>query len=422
MLTRGVVPIRPGCGGAELVAYQLSRYLAARHNRVTLVADTAEETRAAAPKMEFVPIDSALLERIRHGRAGFCRWILQHLVGNLAATRVALRLIRRRDYDLVHCHGNLSAYLVSRLSRVPVVYTEHDATPWQCRYRHWWERLIRRAIYRRLNGAAFRNVHLVLATFDGLRDEIVSRWKVDPSRVVSISNGVDLETFDRMRRRARWVQRMSGRSVLPPKQRRHGFERYCLFVGQLTSRKAPDLVLRALVKCEDVCCVFVGDGPMRLRLERLAEDLGVSERVAFLGQIDSSELADIYADADLLVLPSVSEASPLVVAEAMAWGTPVLATRISGVPSLVKDWETGFLVTPADVGELAIAMRFLMRDEALRSEMAERASERVRKDLGWSSVAETHVGEYLTLIGADQPAPQAAPAEARLPQPEEVAA
>ena len=118
---------------------------------------------------------------------------------------------------------------------------------------------------------------------------------------------------------------------------RSGFKRYCLFVGQLTPRKGPDILLRALADTDEICCVFVGDGPMKANLEALAKKLGVQERVAFLGALPPEQLGRIYAEADLLVLPSLSEGAPLVVLEAMACGTPVVTTRVSGLPVHVAD-------------------------------------------------------------------------------------
>jgi len=184
----------------------------------------------------------------------------------------------------------------------------------------------------------------------------------------------------------------NGASALPQDR---CFDHYCLFVGQLTSRKGPDFVVQALADTEDdVCCVFAGDGPMRSEVEHLAEELGVTKRTAFLGNVDIETLPSLYENADLLILPSVSEASPLVVAEAMACGTPVLATRIAGLPTLVEDWETGFLVHPDNVGELGVALRFLMRDPKLRKRMSEKARSKVTHQFVWPLVATQYETAY----------------------------
>jgi|1185.fasta_scaffold01165_3 glycosyltransferase involved in cell wall biosynthesis len=377
MLSRGVVPIRAGCGGAELAAHQLARHLARRGHDVTLVSDVDDSISGdRVDRLVFVPLDSRLQRLSKRLPGGFVPWLLQHLVANIAVTALARGLMRRQRFDLVHAHGALSALLLTSFADVPVAYTEQDAPPWLCRHRRWWERMIRWAIYRVFNVTAWRRVDRVGVTFPSLRDELINRWDVPASHVFTIANGADIDLFHP--------------EAPTAGEKRH----YCLFVGRLTSRKAPDLLLRAMARVPEVSCAFAGDGPMRAELERLADELGVRDRVEFLGSLDSRELPHLYSDADLLVLPSFSEASPLVAAEAMACGTPVLATRIAGLPALVDDFETGFLVTPGDVGELAVALRFLTRDAALLSAMGHAAETRAEERLAWPTLAGEYEGVY----------------------------
>jgi glycosyltransferase involved in cell wall biosynthesis len=391
MVSRGVVPIRTGCGGSELAAYQVARFFADRGHDVTLIADTGEENSLSTDGLEIVPIESRVQRFVSKLPGNFFQWLLQHLVGNLTAVMVARRLLKERRFDLVHAHGSLGVILISLFSKLPLVYTEQDAPPWQCRYRAWWERLTRNTVYRILSVTAFRRSDHVVATFELLRCEIVERWGVAETRVSMIPNG------------ATGVAHAFGKCNC-------GFERYCLFVGRLTSRKGPDFVVHALAEAEDdVCCVFAGDGPMRREIEQLAKKLGVANRIAFLGKVDPEELTPLYANADLLILPSVSEASPLVVAEAMACGTPVLATRIAGLPNLVQDWETGFLVQPNNVGELAVALRFLMRDTALRRSMRKKAKRKVADEFCWSHVGQRYETVYGGLVPFLPPPPRVSP-------------
>src|SRR2546430_7607961 len=100
------------------------------------------------------------------------------------------------------------------------------------------------------------------------------------------------------------------------------------------------------------------------------------------------------SEADLLVLPSLSEGAPLVVLEAMACGTPVVTTRVSGLPSVVKDWETGFLLKPGDIGQLAMTLRFVTGDAALRRRMGAAAVELVRRNYVWPQVARQYLDLY----------------------------
>lgn len=410
--TRCVVPVKPGHGGAEIAAYEQGRALEARGHEVTLIADAESEFRFPG-RLELVPVESRLLRFLRRLHGGFTRWVLQHLIGNLHAALAVRRLTREREFDLVHAHGPLATLLISRWVNLPLVYTEHDAPPWQCRYRQWWERRVRNVIYRGLNVRAHRCADAAVAPFDSLGDEMEHRWGVQ--RVAVIPSAVDSDAFypDASRRRAINGRNGNGRRTIEStersgverrrsQRRRYAFEHYCLFVGELCSRKAPDLLVRALAEAPAVCCVVVGDGAMRRHLQELAAVVGVEDRIAFLGRQSSENLARIYADADVMVLPSVSEASPLVVAEALSSGTPVIATRIAGIPSLVRDGETGFLVDPGDVAALADALRRAMGDERLRSAMAARARASVSETFAWSAIAGRHDELYRSLIPSDR--------------------
>ena len=390
MASRGVLPLRTAAGGAELVAFQLARSLALDGHEVVLLEDV-EENASPTDGLTIQPIGSGFVRLLGRLPGGFFRWILQHLAGNVVVARRVRRLLAvDPDYDVVHVHGALAAVLLARRVRVPLVYTEHDATPWSCRYRRWWERGIRKAVYTVVNGAAFRRASLVVTIFELLREEVALRWNVPPERLATVVNGTDVDIFRPDRPGVSRVRQDTG------------FDRYCVFVGRLTPRKAPDLLLRALVEAPDVMCAFVGDGPMWRKLEALVDELGVRDRVAFLGNVPPAELGRIYGDADFLVLPSVSEGTPLVILEAMACGTPVLATRVAGTPNLVRDWETGFVVKPGDVGQLAMGMRFLHGDDALRARMGEAARERIIEAFPWPMVARRYAALYADLVGERQ--------------------
>jgi glycosyltransferase involved in cell wall biosynthesis len=395
MAGRGVVPIKVGCGGAELAMYQLARALAIAGHQVTVVADVAEEDFAHVPNLEVVQLDSRIQRFASRLPGSFLGWIVQHFVGNIAtALRIRSLLRSGRSFDLVHMHAALATLIVSRLANAPTVYTEHDSTPWSCRYRRWHERALRKAIYLGVNVRAFRRVDRVATICESLRTDILTRWGVSAQNVMTILNGADFDVFNPDR---------CGPTPIPE---RFGFDRYVLFVGKLTPRKAPDLLLRALVEAPDTNCVFAGGGEMRERLEQLTRELGLADRVAFLGDVAPRDLGPLYVGADLLVIPSVSEGTPLVAFEAMACGTPVLSSRIAGLPELVHDWSTGFLVKPGDVGQLAIAIRFLTVDTESLERMGQEAQRRVRKRFLWPNVAREYLAVYHALLRGDEAPPR----------------
>ena len=144
--------------------------------------------------------------------------------------------------------------------------------------------------------------------------------------------------------------------------------RLVLFVGHLVPIKALDVLLKAWALLADdpaapaaTRLVLVGEGAERAALERQARELGVADRVSFLGPLPQPVVADWIAAADLLCLPSHAEGSPNVIVEALASGTPVVASRVGGIPDLVDDGTNGLLVAPGDPAALATTLASALR-------------------------------------------------------------
>jgi len=154
-----------------------------------------------------------------------------------------------------------------------------------------------------------------------------------------------------------------------------------LYVGRLTPEKGVDTLLRALALLDrSVRLRIVGAGPERNTFERLAAVLGISERAEFIGAvIDRAELTREYREADVFVLPSRSEGFGYVLLEAMATGTPIVATAVGAIPDLIRDGWNGVLVSKDDPVSLAAAFKRMLVDPELRSFCAEHGVETVRQ-------------------------------------------
>lgn len=148
-----------------------------------------------------------------------------------------------------------------------------------------------------------------------------------------------------------------------------------LTVGRLFQLKGHAVALDAVAKLKsrgvDVEATFVGDGPTRPSLERLAGELEIDDRVTFAGAVGQDEIGRYYAAADAFCLASFAEGLPVVLMEAMAMRLPVVATRIMGVAELVEHGATGLLVPPARPDLLADALEVVAGDRALRERMGE---------------------------------------------------
>jgi glycosyltransferase involved in cell wall biosynthesis len=201
-----------------------------------------------------------------------------------------------------------------------------------------------------------------------------------------------------------------GRYAPDPGATREGL----LFVGRLTPHKGVDVLIRALPA--DASLTIVGsEGHDRDLPERdypaLLRSLASGRHVRFAGPVDDATLASELRRAVALVLPSVertcygrtiavSELLGLVALEAMASGTPVIASRVGGIPEVVEDGETGFLVAPGDVSALRQRIETLRNDRALASRMGARARDRVFARWTWAQCAERCLAAYRELVPA----------------------
>lgn len=210
------------------------------------------------------------------------------------------------------------------------------------------------AILRLARDAELRRAAHVLCPSAYLRELAVS-WGVPPERVSVLPNAAPPPTD------------LPDRGEL---KRRLGLDGAALaFAGRLTAQKSLELAVRAVAEAAGVELVIAGEGPDREPLERLSRELGIADRVRFLGAQPRERVLELFRAADAAILSSSWENFPHTVVEALSVGTPVLATRTGGVAEVVRDGENGLLVEPGDVSALAAAVRRYFEDEALRSRL-----------------------------------------------------
>lgn len=174
-----------------------------------------------------------------------------------------------------------------------------------------------------------------------------------------------------------------------------------LYVGRFDQRKGIETLVRscALIKqtsldASHLRLVIVGgsdseksDGQERQRIEQLVHDLGLSEQTIFAGRVGHDRLPLYYTAADVCVIPSHYEPFGLVAIEAMACGTPVVASAVGGLKFSVVSEKTGLLVPPKDAAAFATAIQRILSDELWARKLRKRATERVRQHFSWAGVA-----------------------------------
>lgn len=372
VVSRGVKPAgAASSGGAELVMLRLAEQAVNFGHDVHLISDVEDKASVDTRiKLHTVGVPSRIGNRLR--KSGFAFWIMLHFLGNILASWRAVRLVRSQEtpFDVIHCHGNLSGLILSFFkSSSTLVYSEHDSTPWSCRYPNPIQSMIRKILYTLLDARLFRRADLTLVLYSAQKAEIMERWDVAEDAIDVVPNGVDIQRF------APSVEKNS--SVEP--------SGYCLFVGRLESRKGVDILIRALADC-DTALVIVGDGPNRGRLETLAADLGVADRITFSGAITNGRLAEYYSNARMFVLPSHSEAFPLSLLESMACGTPFIASRVGANADMVSTTNAGLLFDPGDPVGLAHKMQELINDTDRADEMGRRGRIAAESVFAWPEI------------------------------------
>jgi glycosyltransferase involved in cell wall biosynthesis len=221
---------------------------------------------------------------------------------------------------------------------------------------------------------------------------------VDQGKVRVIRSGVDTQKF-----------RPGDREVA---RRALGFSdaRVVLFVGNLEPRKQVDVLLRAMtdVRAElpGAQLVVVGSGEsagvqdQTARLMRLTRELALDEAVHFIGRVPDEQLLVYYAAADVLALPSSSEAQGIVALEAMACGLPVVASAVGGLLGTIDDGRTGWLVPSGDERVLADCLLEVLSDEPRREAMGAAARGAVEQRFAWAAAVEATIDVYREVLGA----------------------
>ena len=169
-----------------------------------------------------------------------------------------------------------------------------------------------------------------------------------------------------------------------------------LTVARLDEQKGHRYLLEAAAQIPEAQFVLAGDGPLRTSLEAQARSLGVEERVKFLGY--RSDIADLLADCDVFVLPSLYEGLPLSILEAMSAGKPVIATHIGGTDEAVIAGETGLLVPPANPTALAAAIRSVLTDRPLAQRLASAGRARVEQEFSATKMVQQVMDVYDELL------------------------
>ena len=355
-----------GGGGAERLALSvLQRLDPARFDRSICFSRTV----GVVPRemLRSSGINVTLLER--KSRYDFLPWIKLFRIG------------RRKKFDVIHSHkhgSNFWGAVMSTILRTPVfVAHEHSWSYSGDTFRVLVDRLL-----------IARRATRMIAVSDADRDAMIAVEKIDPSRIVVLPNGIP----------------PADAGDTAPLREELGIESDALVVACVGARpeKRVDILLRALPLLSDVDSTFrvlvIGVSSVGRALRDLSAELGVADRVTFLGF--RGDVPSLLNLADIGVISSDREGSPLALLEYMAAECAIVATSVGGIPRMVEDGAEALLVEPNDPEALAGALRRVLNDSELRKNLSRAARRRQLRDFSLDVVVAKTADLYETCLGA----------------------
>ena len=376
-----ITPVFPPYrGGMGTVAFHQAEALAERGIGVTVFTPTADGTRSKPRGVEVVELEAPL----RYGNAACLPQVIAKAFG----------------FDVIHLHypffGTAEVVAARRLLAHSIGANAADNGPplviqyqmdvvgdgWKAPLFRWHRRLLFPLILRAADQILVTSVDYAESS-----PFLARRMPSLDDKITVLPAGVDTDRFHPMDREA-----ARAKLGLP------SGEKLAFFLSRLDKAhyfKGLHVLVRALKRAPDVRLVIGGDGELRQRHERHAAK-HINGRAIFVGDVSDEELPTYYAAADVVVLPSIdrTEAFGLVLLEAMACGTPVVASRLRGVQTLVEDKVSGYLVHPGDEAELARRIRKTIDN---RDRMSA-AARRVATNFCWRELAARAESVYRDLL------------------------
>lgn len=351
----------PGTGGAESVLVDIATRLPPEFQSVGVMMCESWTGR----ELEKRGIPVTVLPLTRSFDFG---WVLRFA-----------KFIREQKIDAIQSHeftANVYATAAAKITGVPIVCTTHGKNYWPHAY-------YRRAAYRWVA----RNARAFVAVSTDLGQFAASTLGIAPERVKVIRNGIDVERFARDAQARASVRAELGLIESQP---------LLLACGELSEVKGHEWLVRAaralVDRRPDAVIAIAGHGALRESLEALAATLGLGAQVRFLGF--RRDVPALLSAADVFVMPSLSEGLPLAILEAMAARVAIVATRVGGMPELIRAGETGWLVEPRDAEGLGRALIVAVEDAAARQRITDNSFELVSRDYALRETVNAYAALY----------------------------
>ena len=362
----GIYPFSPTTGGARIGLFYIGRKLALRHEVIIV---------APRPQRE-------LIKKYNLGRAHvFLVKQLKRPWSSFLFIVLAPFLTITHRVNVINAHQALGPMVAATLSAIiaqkPLVITCHGSDIRILGRKNRWIYVIQKICLNRAKA--------VVCVSKEIQIIITRMYGISADKVLIIRNGYDERLINT-------IQHSQSFREAP----------MVSFLGSLRPAKDPLTLLKALKKLYEkglrIRCNIIGDGPLRPHLEAFCNANNLHKLVIFYGQLPHEQALRVAASSPILVFPSIQEGLPVALIEAMALGRAIVATRVGGIPELVKDGENGLLVRPKDPEALASAIGKLISDKALLKRLSKNAQMSV-KGLSWSKICDAYERLYYKVLG-----------------------
>jgi D-inositol-3-phosphate glycosyltransferase len=367
-------------GGVEVFVWEVAAKLAERGHKVDIIGGRGpSELVREAPDVRIVRLPYVDRDTWRKLPLISRQYTLTKLLERLSMLPFAVPRLLFGRYDMVHIQKpyDLPAGLFTKLGRARLLFGCHGKDFW----------LGDRVFVRLADGS------VAASKFNAA--QVARRYNIDP---VVIYNGVDVERFKPDEEYADQDYAVLAKLGL---ERSTDLAPAILYAGRLIRWKGVEYLIKALPLLEpkSTRLWIAGEGTYRVDLELLARELGVENRIFFLGKLEQDELVSLYRSASMLVATSfVNETFGMALCEAMACEAAVVATNFGGFREVVQDGITGLLVRPQDPVDLAAKINTLLANPQLAAEYGRAGRERVIQEFSWSAVTDRLEEVYRCLV------------------------
>lgn len=304
------------------------------------------------------------------------------------APKLYSALKKLKEEDMIHVHSpdfpSLAAALAKDKNRKPIVFTPHTLGSADMVGTSMWRTLAKKCYTILLGKYIFDKFDAVVTVSKYEKKILIQKFGLKEGKITYIPNGVDVEKVKGVARKKRGVKTI-------------------LYVGRLEKYKGIHFLIKAFPKIKKSAphsrLIIIGSGSYKKNLIYLVDNLGIKDSVIFLENVSEEELREVYTSSSVFISLPQYELFGIALAEAMAYGLPVIATKVGGIPEFIQPNRTGFLLDfPPDENILVKIATFLLENTDYSTEIGIRARQAILSRFSWDRTAHNLFNLYRNLL------------------------